>query len=141
MRTSEGVTVGEHIGLMFYTIGQRKGIGLGGRRDADGSPWYVAHKDIERNELIVVQGHDHPLLWREQLVARDLAWVAGEAPCAHRDDAGKTRYRQVDAPCMMDFSAPDSIAARFMSPQWAVTPGQSFVLYRGEACLGGGVIQ
>ncbi len=141
MRTPEGLIVGEHIGLMFYTIGQRKGIGLGGRRDADGLPWYVAHKDIERNELIVVQGHDHPLLWRQQLLARDLSWVAGVAPQSDPADAGKTRYRQTDATCHVGFTGPDSISVAFASPQWAVTPGQSFVLYRGEACLGGGVIQ
>jgi tRNA-uridine 2-sulfurtransferase len=141
MRTPEGDEVGRHIGLAFYTIGQRKGIGLGGRRDGDGTPWYVAGKDLAANALIVVQGHDHPLLQSRSLRAADLAWVAGEAP--QTDDAygGKTRYRQGDAPCRIDAVDGDTLAVSFDAPQWAVTPGQSVVLYRGEVCLGGGVIQ
>ena len=91
MRTPEGITVGEHIGLMFYTLGQRKGIGLGGQREGTGLPWYVAHKDMARNELIVVQGHEHPLLWRDSLLAADLAWVAGEAPVPHPASSNSMR--------------------------------------------------
>ncbi len=143
MRTPEGRVVGEHIGLAFYTIGQRKGIGIGGMREsaAPGEPWYVAAKDMARNELIVVQGHDHPLLTRSRLVAQDLAWVAGEPPAASGDYAAKTRYRQADAACRIVGLEADTLTVDFEAPQWAVTPGQSVVVYRGEACLGGGVIQ
>jgi tRNA-specific 2-thiouridylase len=143
MRTPEGRVIGEHIGLAFYTIGQRKGIGIGGMRDAaaPGEPWYVAAKDLARNELIVVQGHDHPLLRRNALVAQDLAWVAGSPPATDRAYAGKTRYRQADAPCHIAAVEADTLSVEFESPQWAITPGQSVVVYRDEVCLGGGVIQ
>jgi tRNA-specific 2-thiouridylase len=143
MRTPEGRVIGEHIGLAFYTIGQRKGIGVGGMKETDspGAPWYVAAKDMARNELVVVQGHDHPLLQRSSLVAQDLAWVAGSPPSASRDYAAKTRYRQADAPCRIAELDAETLTVEFDSPQWAVTPGQSVVVYRDEVCLGGGVIQ
>ena len=141
MRTPEGTSVGEHIGLMFYTIGQRKGIGLGGTRAGSGAPWFVAAKDIAANELVVVQGHDHPLLFRRDLVARDCAWVAGAAPDDAPDLGAKTRYRQADAQCRIAPLDAAGCGVHFDQPQWAVTPGQSMVLYRGEVCLGGGVIQ
>jgi tRNA-specific 2-thiouridylase len=141
MRTPEGRNVGEHIGLSFYTIGQRKGVGIGGLKGSAGEPWYVAGKDLERNELIVVQGHDHPLLLRDRLRARDLAWVDDRSPDRGAAFSAKTRYRQADAPCRIDRVAEDDLEVEFSAPQWAVTPGQSVVLYRGEACLGGGVIQ
>jgi tRNA-uridine 2-sulfurtransferase len=141
MRTPEGEVVGEHIGLMFYTLGQRKGIGLGGRRNADQAPWYVAGKDIGQNALIVVQGHDHPLLYTDSLRAADLAWVAGTPPEPALAYGAKTRYRQADAPArIVSLDAPECRLS-FSVPQWAVTPGQSMVLYAGEVCLGGGVIQ
>jgi tRNA-specific 2-thiouridylase len=141
MRTPDGTNVGEHIGLAFYTIGQRQGLGIGGTRDGDGAPWYVAGKDPGRNELIVVQGHDHPLLKRRALAAADLAWVSGASPDAGVAYGGKTRYRQADAASRIARFDADSCAVEFDDPQWAVTPGQSVVLYRGEVCLGGGVIQ
>ena len=141
MRTPEGRVIGEHIGLAFYTIGQRKGIGIGGVKDSKGEAWYVAAKDMAKNELVVVQGHDHPLLLRERLDASDLAWVSGAAPDVHGDYGAKTRYRQADAPCHVAITDSGECAFRFDAPQWAVTPGQSAVLYRGEVCLGGGVIQ
>ncbi|MSQ19877.1 MAG: tRNA 2-thiouridine(34) synthase MnmA [Betaproteobacteria bacterium] len=141
MRTPEGDVVGEHIGLMFYTIGQRKGIGLGGTRDGDGNPWYVAAKEMAKNELIVVQGHDHPMLLSERVVAQDLAWVAGTPPAAASRYAAKTRYRQGGAPCSVTAIDASVCALAFERPQWAVTPGQSMVLYSGDVCLGGGVIQ
>jgi tRNA-uridine 2-sulfurtransferase len=140
MRTPEGRVVGEHIGLAFYTIGQRKGVGIGGLKGVEGGAWYVAGKDLEKNELVVVQGHDHPLLLRERLSAQDLAWVSGRAPDALAQYAAKTRYRQADAECRIG-AAEDGLDVEFAAPQWAVTPGQSVVLYRGEVCLGGGVIQ
>jgi tRNA-specific 2-thiouridylase len=141
MRTPEGRVVGEHIGLSFYTIGQRKGVGIGGLRGSDGEPWYVAAKDLAKNELIVVQGRDHPSLLSRRLHAQDLAWVSGEAP-ERRDSYGaKTRYRQSDAACRLAGKSAGEIEVEFEAPQWAVTPGQSLVLYRGDVCLGGGVIR
>jgi tRNA-uridine 2-sulfurtransferase len=130
----KGHRVGEHIGLAFYTIGQRKGIGIGGAGEA----WYVAQKRVAENELVVVQGHDHPLLMKKSLRAEDTSWTSGGLP----DDAShtaKTRYRQADAECTLT-RADIGIKVDFTAPQWAVTPGQSVVLYDGEACLGGGVI-
>ncbi|OGA13697.1 MAG: tRNA 2-thiouridine(34) synthase MnmA [Betaproteobacteria bacterium RIFCSPLOWO2_02_FULL_65_20] len=141
MRTPEGRVVGEHIGLAFYTIGQRKGIGLGGVKGAPEQAWYVAAKDMDRNELVVVQGHEHPLLLRRSLQARDLAWVSGAPPHSGSTYSAKARYRQADAPCHVARLAPDEMDIDFDDPQWAVTPGQSVVLYSGEVCLGGGVIQ
>jgi len=141
MRTPEGRAVGEHIGLSFYTIGQRKGIGLGGMKGGEGEPWYVAAKDVAKNELIVVQGHEHPLLLRRSLEARDLAWVSGAPPNTDGRYGAKTRYRQADASCRVACMGADSLKVDFDVPQWAVTPGQSVVLYQADVCLGGGVIQ
>jgi tRNA-specific 2-thiouridylase len=141
MRTPEGRVVGEHIGLAFHTIGQRSGLGIGGTKGGDGGAWYVAGKDLDANALIVVQGHDHPLLTRRSLLAADLAWVAGTAPPAGVPYGGKTRYRQTDAACRIASIAAAGCAIEFDEPQWAVTPGQSVVLYSAEVCLGGGVIQ
>jgi len=138
--TPEGRRVGEHIGLAFYTIGQRKGIGIGGAKDASGEAWYVAGKDRARNELLVVQGHDHPLLLRRALAARDPAWVSGAAPAAGAAHSAKTRYRQADARCTLTRAQRGEVAVEFAHPQWAVTPGQSVVLYDGATCLGGAVI-
>jgi tRNA-specific 2-thiouridylase len=133
---AEGRTVGEHIGLAFYTIGQRKGIGIGGAGDA----WYVAGKDPAANRLIVVQGHDHPLLMKRTLAADETSWVAGAPPAERSQHTAKTRYRQADAPCTLTRVLESEICVDFASPQWAVTPGQSVVLYDAEECLGGGVI-
>ncbi len=140
IRTPEGKQIGQHIGLAFYTIGQRKGIGIGGTRGADAEAWYVAQKDPVENTLIVVQGHDHPLLLKRALSAQDASWVSGDAPAEGSTHAGKTRYRQEDATCIVTRSEDDEIAVEFAKPQWAVTPGQSVVLYDGEICLGGAVI-
>ena len=136
-----GRTVGEHIGLAFYTLGQRKGIGLGGARGGSGDPWFVARKDLAANTLQVVQGHDHPWLKAGSLSAGDAHWVAGAAPPAGSHLSAKTRYRQSDAHC--DYQpgpTPAQFSLDFAEPQWAVTPGQSAVLYDGEVCIGGGVI-
>jgi tRNA-specific 2-thiouridylase len=135
IRNSEGRIVGEHIGLAFYTIGQRKGIGIGGA----GEPWYVADKKLETNELVVVQGHDHPLLMKTTLDAQDPSWISGHPPGIKAFSA-KTRYRQADAACNVHRVLESEIQVEFATPQWAVTPGQSVVLYDGEVCLGGGVI-
>jgi tRNA-uridine 2-sulfurtransferase len=136
MVDENGKRRGEHIGLAFYTIGQRKGIGIGGA----GEPWYVADKRLATNELVVVQGHDHPLLMKKTLSAADTAWVAGRAPDAPSAHTAKTRYRQADAQCTLSNVRESEIKVEFPAPQWAVTPGQSVVLYDGEVCLGGGVI-
>jgi tRNA-specific 2-thiouridylase len=131
-----GRAIGEHMGLAFYTIGQRKGIGIGGA----GEPWYVADKRIASNELVVVQGHDHPLLMKPTLKAVDTSWISGLPPEEKSSHSAKTRYRQADAPCMLARVLESEIKVDFSEPQWAVTPGQSVVLYDAEVCLGGGVI-
>jgi tRNA-specific 2-thiouridylase len=136
MITPDGREVGRHIGLMYYTIGQRQGLGIGGQ----GLPWYVADKDLATNRLIVVQGHDHPLLASPALLARDVHWIAGAPPETGSGLSAKTRYRQTDAPCTLERDA-TGVTVRFASPQWAVTPGQSVVIYRGDVCLGGAVIE
>lgn len=141
MVTPEGRVVGEHQGLMYYTLGQRKGLGIGGRREAEeGAPWFVAGKDLAANRLIVVQGHDHPLLLTHTLQAAELAWI-GPPPVPGGRYGAKTRYRQHDAACEVVHIDGSQMRLRFDEAQWAVTPGQSVVLYAGENCLGGGVIQ
>ncbi|CAB3938170.1 tRNA 2-thiouridine(34) synthase MnmA [Achromobacter insolitus] len=142
--TPEGQKVGRHEGLSFYTLGQRKGLGVGGvkgrqREDGTAEAWYVARKDLERNILYVVQGHDHPWLLSGELRAQDASWVAGHAPALGAYGA-KTRYRQADAACRLDGAGDGTFRLDFTEPQWAVTPGQSAVLYDGEVCLGGGII-
>jgi len=142
--TPEGREVGRHQGLAFYTLGQRKGLGVGGvrgsqRADGTADAWYVARKDLAANTLYVVQGHDHPWLLADALHAGQASWVGGEPPAAGRYGA-KTRYRQADAGCRFAGQEQDTFELGFDQPQWAVTPGQSTVLYDGEICLGGGVI-
>ncbi len=138
MVTPEGRIVGRHMGLMYYTIGQRQGLGIGG----EGLPWYVADKDLPANRLVVVQGHDHPRLAAPALEALDLSWIAGAAPDPSRDYGAKTRYRQGDATCRFALDPSGGhLTVAFDEPQWAITPGQSVVLYRGDVCLGGGVIE
>jgi len=136
----DGAVLGEHIGLAFYTIGQRKGIGIGGKKDAGGEAWYVAEKRMSSNELVVVQGHDHPLLMKSSLRAGEASWVSGKIPAIPSSHTAKTRYRQADAPCTLARVAESGMAVEFSAPQWAVTPGQSVVLYDREICLGGGII-
>ena len=141
-----GRVIGRHVGLSFYTLGQRQGLGIGGvkehknrRGGADHAPWYVARKELARNTLRVVQGHDHEWLLSHALQATDASWVAGASPSPGRY-AAKTRYRQADAACALPAPSSGAFALAFDQPQWAVTPGQSAVLYDGEVCLGGGVI-
>jgi tRNA-uridine 2-sulfurtransferase len=136
MRTPEGKAVGRHDGVAYYTIGQRQGLGIGG----PGEPWFVASKDVATNTLFVVQGHDHPALSSGALSAQDASWIAGEPPCAGGRYGSKARYRQADSPCRYEPVGDDGFRLTFDEPQWAVTPGQSAVLYRGEVCLGGGII-
>jgi tRNA-specific 2-thiouridylase len=140
-----GQRIGEHVGLSFYTLGQRQGLGIGGlkakgqvRGGGEHTPWFVARKDLATNTLYVVQGHDHPWLLSSALTADNLSWCAGSAPEKAHFGA-KTRYRQADAGCAFATSA-SMMQLSFTEPQWAVTPGQSAVLYDGEVCLGGGII-
>jgi tRNA-uridine 2-sulfurtransferase len=142
MVTPQGERIGEHQGLMYYTIGQRQGLGIGGRRDGAGQAWYVAAKDLDANTLIVVQGHGHEMLLKRSLAFADASWIEGAPPSPAGPDLGaKTRYRQADSPCELRSEEGESFALDFAAPQWAVTPGQSAVVYRGEVCLGGGVIR
>ena len=156
-----GRTLGRHVGLSFYTLGQRQGLGIGGVKEPgprDGAdrpgraargagmhaPWFVARKDLATNTLVVVQGHDHPGLLSATLQFDDASWVAGTPPPGTRDQpaagAAKSRYRQADAPCRFAAQGGGLFQLDFQQPQWAVTPGQSAVVYDGEVCLGGGVI-
>ena len=139
--TPQGEELGSHHGLMYYTLGQRQGIGVGGRRDGSGAPWFVAAKDEARRALIVVQGADHPLLFTDTLEADTPTWLTDVVlplRCA-----AKTRYRQTDQPCVVDAVASTNgqrLRVVFAAPQRAVTPGQSVVFYNGPQCLGGAVI-
>jgi tRNA-specific 2-thiouridylase len=146
IKDPRGRIIGQHQGLSFYTLGQRQGLGIGGvkergarRGGGEHQPWFVARKDLAKNTLWVVQGHDHSWLLSSTLQADDTSWIAGEPPRAGAY-AAKTRYRQVDAACVLESSEDGTFTLSFADPQWAVTPGQSAVLYDGEVCLGGGVI-
>jgi tRNA-specific 2-thiouridylase len=155
IKSDTGRLLGEHVGLSFYTLGQRSGLGIGGvkARGADlkavqalgqrgvgaHEPWFVARKDMASNTLWAVQGHDHPWLQSTELVAQDCSWVAGHTPKLGTL-AAKTRYRQADAACELLQAGGTSCELVFSQAQWAVTPGQSAVLYSGDVCLGGGVI-
>jgi tRNA-specific 2-thiouridylase len=140
IKTEDGKVIGKHDGLMYYTLGQRQGIGIGGRKDANESPWYVLQKDLENNILIVGQGHDHPLLFNKTLKANQLDWVLGAPPKIPLKCKAKTRYRQDDQACVIEKISDDEVTVTFDEPQWAVTPGQSVVFYQDEVCIGGGVI-
>lgn len=140
IKTDDGRVIGEHIGLSFYTLGQRKGIGIGGSREGNGEPWFVARKDLHTNTLWVVQGHDHPWLLTRNLTAVHTSWVSGHAPTPEEPVTVKTRYRAPDGACQVVSSTAESINLTFPDPQWAATPGQSAVLYQGDVCLGGGFI-
>ncbi|NBX99886.1 MAG: tRNA 2-thiouridine(34) synthase MnmA, partial [Burkholderiaceae bacterium] len=137
--STDGKVLGEHMGLAFFTLGQRKGIGIGGSQNGSGDAWYVARKDMASNTLFIAQGHDHPWLFSRDLVAMEASWVAGTAPNGPNTFAAKTRYRQADSTCRM-LTDGDKFDLHFTEHQWAVTPGQSAVLYAGEVCLGGGII-
>jgi len=140
IHTPQGTRLGRHEGLMYYTLGQRQGLGIGGVKGHEGAVWYVAAKDLANNILIVVDGHDHPLLYSQSLVAIDLHWVAGKSPNLPLVCSAKTRYRQQDAACTIESADDSTCVVHFQEPQWAVTPGQSVVFYQDEECLGGGII-
>lgn len=137
----EGEVVGEHQGLMYHTLGQRKGLGIGGTKEGSEEPWYVVDKDVANNVLVVAQGHDHPRLMSVGLIAQQLHWVDRETLQAPLRCTVKTRYRQADIACTVTPLGEDRLEVRFDEPVAAVTPGQSAVFYLGEVCLGGGVIE
>ena len=136
----EGEYLGDHQGLMYYTIGQRQGLGIGGLPEHDEAPWYVADKDLETNVLLVVQGNSHPALFKKSLLCRGVVWIAGESPPLPQQWMAKIRYRQPDQACTVT-AVDGGCRVDFQEPQRAVTPGQSVVFYAGERCLGGGIIE
>lgn len=141
IETPDGDVIGEHMGLMYYTLGQRQGLGIGGLANYSEEPWYVAAKDLDRNVLIAVQGKHDQLLYSDTLVTEAMDWVAGEPPVKQGRFTAKTRYRQSDRGCEIRALPDGGVEVTFDDPQWAVTPGQSLVLYDSDICLGGGVIR
>ena len=141
IQTCEGQVIGQHQGVMFHTLGQRQGLGIGGVKGFPEAPWYVLHKDMDNNVLFVGQGHEHPWMLSTRLEASQLAWVSGSAPEAGSVLTAKIRYRQQDQPMLIESIDDNRMRIKFEQPQRAVTPGQSVVLYDGNVCLGGGVIE
>ncbi|WJG11073.1 tRNA 2-thiouridine(34) synthase MnmA [Aliiglaciecola sp. LCG003] len=141
IETSEGLPIGEHEGLMYHTLGQRKGLHIGGLKEFGEAPWYVVDKDVARNVLIVGQGADHPALYSDGLIANQLHWVDRKGPTGEINCMVKTRYRQQDIPCKLVPTENNSVRVLFDAPQKAVTPGQSAVFYQADECLGGGIIE
>jgi tRNA-specific 2-thiouridylase len=140
IRTTDGAAIGQHQGAAYYTLGQREGLGIGGVRGTPEGPWFVVAKDIDDNELIVAQEHEHPLLMSTTLIADSPIWISGAAPKMPLHCCAKIRYRQRDQECTVNVSGEDSVEVRFAEPQRAVNPGQSVVFYDGANCLGGGII-
>lgn len=138
--TPEGDVIGRHQGLMYHTIGQRQGLGIGGLKEFDEAPWYVAGKNMADNQLLVVQGKDHPLLFSDRLKVEQLDWIDGNGPQTPFKCSAKIRYRQIDQNCRVTFSADQEYEVLFDEPQRAIAPGQSAVFYQGDKCLGGGII-
>jgi tRNA-uridine 2-sulfurtransferase len=141
MRSPEGQLIGNHQGLMYYTLGQRQGLGIGGVKDSPDEPWYVLDKDMASNILIVGQGHDHPLMLHNTLEGGDLDWCNNKPLTESLRCAAKTRYRQADQLCRVEPLGEGRCQVIFDEPQRAITPGQSVVFYQGDCCLGGGVIE
>jgi len=139
IRTSDGQLIGRHQGLMYYTLGQRQGLGIGGMANAPDEPWFVVEKDLANNVLIVAQGHDNPLLFRDRLTARQLHWVSDNPPPPSSRYLARCRHRQALQECTIEHEA-DALLVQFDQPQRALTPGQSIVLYDDQVCLGGGTI-
>lgn len=141
IQTPEGQVIGHHNGLMYYTLGQRQGLGIGGIAGTNDDPWYVVGKEMEHNVLLAAQGHNHPLLFSNSLRASQLSWVDGKGPSAPFACRAKTRYRQADQACTITLLDDDNCEVEFEQPQRAVTPGQSVVFYDDDICLGGGIIE
>ncbi len=140
MQTPDGEVMGQHAGLMYHTIGQRQGLGIGGVKGAGDQPWYVVGKDLEHNVLLVAQGKHHPLLYSTGLTATQAHWINGKPPAQTFRAAAKTRYRQADQNCEIVVEDNGQLTIAFDQPQRAVTPGQSVVIYQGDICLGGAII-
>jgi len=141
IETPEGKIIGRHDGLMYYTTGQRQGLGIGGQAEGTAEAWYVAQKDLARNVLIAVQGHNHPLLYTQHLNCSQTSWVSGLSPNLPLSCYAKTRYRQVEQACTVTASPTGmGYQVTFAETQWAITPGQSVVFYQDDICLGGGII-
>lgn len=140
IETVDGEVIGDHQGLMYHTLGQRKGLGIGGQKESSGEPWYVVDKDLSRNVLLVAQGHDHPRLFSTGFDASRLHWVDRQGPADGSRLTVKIRYRAADVPATLRLTGDDQIRIDFDQPQAAVTPGQSAVFYAGEVCLGGAII-
>ena len=140
IRTLDDEVIGQHNGLMFYTIGQRQGLGIGGRQNSSGDPWYVTGKDIENNILRVAQGVNHPALFSQGLLASELHWISGMAPGKTFECCARIRHQQPLQDCMVTVTSEQQCSVRFKQPQRAITPGQSVVFYQGDECLGGAVI-
>jgi len=138
--TVDNKCIGTHNGLMYYTLGQRKGLGIGGQKESDEDPWYVVGKNMDKNRLIVAQGHNHPSMFHQRLEASQINWISGEQ-AAENQLTAKIRYRQTDQPCTLTAINKDNISVTFDEAQRAITPGQSIVFYQDEICLGGGVIE
>ena len=141
MVTPEGQYIGKHQGLMYYTLGQRQGLGVGGVKNAPDEPWYVLDKDLENNQLIIGQGHDHPLMLHNTLEANQLDWCSNQVLTETILCTAKTRYRQADQACQVIPLGNDRCRVIFEQPQRAITPGQSVVFYQDDVCLGGGIIE
>lgn len=139
METPDGEVMGQHQGLMYHTMGQRQGLGIGGVKGASEDPWFVVGKDLGRNVLLVAQGTDHPMLYSNSLSATDPHWINGTPPADSFQCTAKTRYRQPDQHCTV-INQETECTVLFEQPQRAVTPGQSVVFYDGDICLGGAVI-
>jgi len=132
--------IGQHDGINFYTIGQRRGLNIGGLKYGNGQPWFVFKKNLDKNELIVVQGHNHPLLLNDGLITKDTHWISNKAPRENWVYSARTRYRQADAPCEIDSCLESETKVMFGQKEWGITSGQSVVIYESNVCLGGGVI-
>ncbi len=141
IRTLDDKEIGEHEGVMFYTIGQRQGLGIGGQKEHSEEPWYVTDKDVDSNYLYVAQGREHDSLYHSKLLTQDFHWIAGKPPSSLDNLKAKTRYRQSDQDCSIDLVNDKSYEVTFAEPQWAITPGQSIVLYQDDKCLGGAIIE
>jgi tRNA-specific 2-thiouridylase len=140
IEATDGRVLGRHRGLMYYTLGQRQGLHLGGVRGAAEAPWYVADKDLARNALVVTQRHDDPRLMSREFDTEPAHWIAGAAPAAEFACTVKTRYRQPELACTVTVLDDGGCRVRTGTPERAVTPGQSAVFYAGDRCLGGGII-
>ena len=141
IETTQRKIIGQHDGLMYYTLGQRQGLKIGGQKGAQEDAWYVLAKDLARNVLIVGQGHHHPWLMTSTLYCKQISWVAGECPSLPLQCTAKTRYRQTEQACTVTLINDNTCQVEFLTPQWAITPGQSVVFYDHQDCLGGGIIE